>query len=277
MARRAFSWHRIAVMNETSAEEQGIWAALLAAREHGAPLPECAGAVGAAARTLVEIFRPLILPRRGQRFITAHLGQSLDGRIATAAGASQWITGAADLLHTHRLRAFADAVVVGAATVRNDNPQLTVRRCAGRHPVRVVLDGERRLGPDYHVFRDRAAPTLLLVAADRASPGERVGDAEILGLPRARGEAALDPLAICDALAGRGLHALFLEGGGLTISRFLQARLIDRLHLAVAPMILGAGRPSLTLPQITRLAESLRPAIRSFALGQDVLYDCAFQ
>jgi len=84
-----------------------------------------------------------LAPPRG--LAVAHIGQSLDGRIATENGESRWITGEADLLHCHRMRAIADAVLVGARTVRADDPQLTVRRCAGDNPLRVVIDPELSL------------------------------------------------------------------------------------------------------------------------------------
>src|SRR5690606_16968152 len=90
----------------------------------------------------------------------AHLGQSLDGQIATSSGDSFYVTGAANLLHLHRMRALCDAVVVGAGTVVADDPRLTVRRAAGAHPVRVVLDARRRIGADRRVFTDDTAETL---------------------------------------------------------------------------------------------------------------------
>src|SRR5438034_1608604 len=83
-------------------------------------------------------------------------------RIATENGESRWITGEADLLHCHRMRALADAVLVGARTVRADDPQLTVRRCAGDNPFRVVIDPELSLTGRHAIFRDRAAPTLIV-------------------------------------------------------------------------------------------------------------------
>jgi riboflavin-specific deaminase-like protein len=174
------------------------------------------------------------------------------------------------------MRALADAVLVGAGTVQQDDPQLTVRRCAGRQPVRVVIDAERRLGAAYRVFQDRAAPSVVLAAADRLRCGEaRLGQAEIVGLPRG-GDGHLDPWAIRRALAARGLRWLFVEGGGVTISRFLFAGALDRLQLALAPVLLGSGRPSLQLPEIADLSRSIRPRIRRAALGQDVLFECIF-
>ena len=92
------------------------------------------------AAALLDLYLPLAAVAHRRSFVLAHLAQSLDGRIATKSGASQWLTGAADLLHTHRLRALADAVIVGAGTVFQDDPRLTVRHCSGEQPVRVVLD-----------------------------------------------------------------------------------------------------------------------------------------
>jgi riboflavin biosynthesis pyrimidine reductase len=89
--------------------------------------------------------------------------QKLAGQLdADQATVSRWLSGTADLLHTHRMRALADAVLVGVNTVLHDDPQLTVRRCAGSNPLRVVIDPERRLDGSQRIFHDSAAPTLLL-------------------------------------------------------------------------------------------------------------------
>jgi diaminohydroxyphosphoribosylaminopyrimidine deaminase / 5-amino-6-(5-phosphoribosylamino)uracil reductase len=224
-----------------------------------------------AARRLLELYLPLC---RGcpERFVVAHLGQSLDGRIAAADGASRWVTGDEDIVHNHRMRALFDAVVVGAGTVAHDDPQLTVRAVPGPHPVRVVLDTQRRLGAEYRVFNDGEAPTLLLCAADLAEPGERQGQAEVLGV--ATSEQSLCPRAVLDCLAERGLPRVFVEGGGVTVSRFLAAGCLHRLQITIAPLILGSGRPSITLPEIEQLSAGLRPVVRRHDLGADVLFDC---
>jgi diaminohydroxyphosphoribosylaminopyrimidine deaminase / 5-amino-6-(5-phosphoribosylamino)uracil reductase len=252
--------------------EARAWHALLDWRHGRAPAGLAAArpaARGAAA--LFALYGPLLETAHGT---VAHLAQSLDGRIACAGGASRWLSGEEDLLHTHRMRALCDAVLVGARTVLHDDPQLTVRRCAGANPVRVVIDPDRRLGPHHRVFRDCAAATLLIVAADRGRSGERFGAAELVALPRAA--AGIDPRAIRAALAARGFHRLFIEGGGITISRFLAARALDRLQLTVAPVLLGSGRPSLTLPEIAEPASGLRPRMRRVALGADLMFECEF-
>lgn len=221
---------------------------------------------------LFRLYLPLCRPSGA--FMVGHLGQSLDGRIATESGASHYVTGPVDIRHNHRMRALFDAIIVGAGTAVHDDPQLTVRECEGDNPVRVVIDTERRLSADLKLFHDDAAPTLLLCAVDKVNGGTRLGNAEILGI--ARDGKILSPLAIKAALAARGLHRLFVEGGGVTVSRFLKAECLDRLQVTVSPLIIGSGRPAIVLPEVESLTEGLRPAVRRFDFGDDVMFECRF-
>ena len=188
-------------------------------------------------------------------------------------GASSYVTGAENILHLHRMRALCDAVVVGARTVADDDPQLTTRLVSGSHAVRVVLDPRCRLPRDRKVFQDRTAPTLLVCDQTRMKQnGATRGAATVITVPCRDGSLALD--AVVAALRDRGLRSLFVEGGGRTVSGFLQAGLLDRLQIAVAPLIIGAGRQGLDLPAAETLAAALRPASRTFTMGHDVLFDC---
>jgi diaminohydroxyphosphoribosylaminopyrimidine deaminase / 5-amino-6-(5-phosphoribosylamino)uracil reductase len=220
-----------------------------------------------AVRPLLELYAPLCT---GRLSTLAHLGQSLDGCIATGTGDSYYVTGPDNVRHLHRLRALSDVIVVGAGTVASDNPQLTVRKVEGPNPVRVVLDPSARLDPRRRVFTDGAAPTLVVHAEGLGAP--QPGNAEILAAPVEAGRLRLDVLL--ERLHARGWLTVFVEGGGTTVSRFLEAGLLDRLHIAIAPLVTGRGRQGLSLPARERLADCLRPAHRVFTMGGDVLFDC---
>ena len=258
---------------EADPDDDAAWDALLLLAQRPPPASRQARTpyadIDIPPASLQDMYLPLL--EAGPTLAVAHLGQSLDGRIATASGASHYVTGEQDILHNHRMRALCDAVLIGAGTVRHDDPQLTVRLCRGGNPMRVIVDTERRLGTGYQVFRDGCAPTLLLTAEDKAA-GPRHGTAEVLGLPR-RGQ-GLCPHAIRGALAARGLARLFVEGGGITVSRFLEAGCLDFLQVTIAPLILGSGRMGISLPQVRSLAEGLRPPVRYFRLGADILVEC---
>lgn len=217
-----------------------------------------------------ELFAPL---RRGtvdELMVVGQIGQSLDGRIATASGHSRYINGPAGLAHLHRLRALVDAVVVGVGTVLADDPQLTVRRVAGPQPARVVIDPKGRMGHRAKVFAADGARRLLITApAKRRAPLDGV---EVIELPLSEGRFA--PPAVLGALASRGLRRVLVEGGAETISRFLAAGCLDRLHVIVAPVILGSGRAGLVLPRIETADQALRIQTRVHRLGTDVLFDC---
>lgn len=225
----------------------------------------------AAGAELLDLYLPMALAGRERPLTVAHLGQSLDGRIATANGASCYVTGPENLTHLHRMRALCDAIVVGAGTVECDDPQLTTRRVEGPSPVRVILDPRRRLGATHGLFHDRAAPTLLVCVEDEAD-APAPGQAEIVSVPAAG--SGLNLRELLRRLRERGLFGLFIEGGGLTVSAFLEQGLLDRLQITVAPLIIGSGRPGLTLPPIRDLRQGLRPRHRRYVMGEDVLFDC---
>ncbi len=224
----------------------------------------------AEAWSLTPVFAPLV--QRGAPLVIAQLGQSLDGRIATRTGASHYINGEAARVHLHRLRAIVDAVVIGVSTLNADDPQLTVRHVAGPNPVRVVLDPTGRARPGSRLFHDAAAPVLHLRVTGAGGTPVIAPGVETLWLPASE-EGGMDPARVLGALAARGLQRVLVEGGAYTVSRFLQAGMLHRLHLLVAPMLIGSGRMGLELAPIDTLDEALRPPCRVFACGEDRLFD----
>ena len=216
------------------------------------------------------IFGPLRAGQVDDLLVVGQIGQSLDGRAATATGHSRYINGAEGLDHLHRLRALMDAVVVGVGTALVDDPLLTVRRVAGPHPARVVIDPNGRLPAAARAFRDDGVRRLVITAEDAGT--QPPAGIERVALPSAQGR--LDPCDILRSLAARGLWRILIEGGPATVARFLEARCLDRLHVVVAPIILGGGRSSLDLTPITRCEEALRPHTVTHVLGNEVLFDC---
>jgi riboflavin-specific deaminase-like protein len=218
-----------------------------------------------------ERFGPL---RRGtvdDLMVVGQIGQSIDGRIATVTGHSKYINGPNGLDHLHQLRALVDAVLVGVRTAITDDPQLTVRRVAGQSPARIVLDPKGRLSPSSRVLADDGIRRIVIVA-EGASP-QIHSEVETIALPAPGGE--IEPAAILAALAARGMRRILIEGGAHTVSRFIAAGCLDRLHVVVAPIIIGAGPSGVTLKPIARADQAMSCSpMRSHLLGEEVLFDC---
>lgn len=240
-----------------------VWQALLALRS---------GAPSAAARAHFDEdpawkLYARIARRANSSFVVAQVGQSLDGRVATPEGDARDISGPDGIAHLHRLRALCDAVVVGVGTVEADDPRLTVRRVSGPCPVRVVIDPNGRMSDGVGLLCD-GGPSPIVIQDEQYPAREHC---ETIRLPRSEG--GFSARSIREALGARGLHNILIEGGALTIRNFLAERQVDRLHIAVAPLIVGSGPCGLDLPPVARLSEALRPPTDRYDLGSDVLFD----
>ena len=222
---------------------------------------------------LLDLYLPVCSATAARPITVGHLGQSLDGFIATVTGDSQFVTGAENILHLHRMRALCDAVVVGAGTVAVDDPQLTTRHVNGRNPLRVIFDPARRLDSRYRVFHDEAAPTLYICGRSMLRAGEHhIGTAEVVGVDDAA--SGREVAQVREILRARGCTRIFVEGGGVTVSAFLEANMLDRLQMAIAPLLIGEGRPAIRLAPHANLRDCRRPKCRVFRMGADVLFDC---
>ncbi len=164
-------------------------------------------------------------------------------------------------------------IIVGAGTVEADNPRLTTRLVAGTNPVRVILDPACRLPPAHVVFSDRQASTLRATIGGSSAAAEARARGEELLEVRANGH-GLDLRDLLHQLHARGYCRVFVEGGGVTVSSFLEAGLLDRLHIAVAPLLIGEGRPTVRLSPRLRLQDCLRLHHRVYRAGLDILFDC---
>src|SRR4051795_5374567 len=202
--------------------------------------------------------------------VVGQIGQSIDGRIATVTGHSKYINGPAGLDHLHRLRALVEAVLVGIGTAVADDPLLTVRRCVGPSPARIVLDPKGRIPPKSKVLADDGIRRIVITA--QGVRPQLADGVEIVEVPAPEGEVA--PSSILEALRARGFHRILIEGGAHTVSRFIAAGCLDRLHVVVAPIIIGAGPSGVTLKPIDRADQALKAPMRAHLLGAEVLCDC---
>lgn len=240
-----------------------------------------AGGIDRDSESVFRLYLPVLLgarmARREQRaFTTAHIAQTLDGRIACLNGHSQWISNQANLHHAHRLRALHDAVLVGGKTVENDNPQLTVRHVEGIDPTRVVLSARAAFvgtALDLHVLTGPGST--LICSTERADQlaGATDRPLQLVGLD-GPGDGPIPPADVLAALHHRGLTSVFLEGGASTVSHFLEAGAIDLLHVHVAPMILGSGISSFSLPEARSIQDGRKLSMEHFSLDGELLLQC---
>ena len=205
-------------------------------------------------------------------WVTLKAAVTLDGRLAARGGDARWVSGELSRLEAHRMRDVSDAILVGANTVRLDDPALTTRLPGGRghDPKRVILDGRLTIAPDA-----RALPGAIVVCtrdadAARQKRLEKRG-AEVVRLPGRHGN--VDLRALLDELGRRGILTLLVEGGGQVHGEFMAAGLADEVALFVAPKLIGAGGvPLLGVDGPTKMADAWRlGAVSTRRLGDDIL------
>ncbi|MEU7103600.1 bifunctional diaminohydroxyphosphoribosylaminopyrimidine deaminase/5-amino-6-(5-phosphoribosylamino)uracil reductase RibD [Streptomyces sp. NPDC046215] len=210
---------------------------------------------------------------RRRPFVLWKYAATLDGRSAAADGTSRWISSAESRADVHRLRAEADAVVVGSGTLRSDDPHLAVRgpvlqRGDVTQPLRVVVDTHATVTPGARVL-DAAAPTLIVVGEDadtRHLPG-----ADIARLPADKPGGGIGVHALLAELHGRGVRSVLLEGGAALAGSFVAAGAVDRVVAYLAPALLGAGPSALGDSGIGTIARALRLDVTDVArLGPDL-------
>lgn len=215
-----------------------------------------------------SLYAPIAEGNGDAPFVVAQLGQSLDGRIATPTGCSHYINCPEAIRHLHRLRALVDAVVVGIGTAVSDDPQLTVRHVPGRSPARVVIDPAGRIPPDARLLAADGCAIFAIQCGNQACPPS------VIQIPLEAEDGHIEPRAILAALVERGYRRLLIEGGAHTVSAFLAAGAVDRLHLCIAPLIIGSGAHGIGLPPIDKLDSAVRPTTAVHRIGDDTLFDC---
>lgn len=198
---------------------------------------------------LIEQYR--VQRTENRAFLSLKWAQTADGHIATKTGNSQWISGERALRFAHRLRAEHGAVAVGANTAIVDNPRLTVRKYRSRHhPARVILAGDRELPASLNVL----AGDVRTIVVRSSSDGERLPEhVEVVQISRDEDFWPIFLRKIFDM----GIGSVLLEGGGEAITTAIRARIADKIHIAVAPRLIGGGKPAIGDLGINSLAESI--------------------
>ncbi|MDR2400279.1 MAG: bifunctional diaminohydroxyphosphoribosylaminopyrimidine deaminase/5-amino-6-(5-phosphoribosylamino)uracil reductase RibD [Deferribacteraceae bacterium] len=191
-------------------------------------------------KEIIEDFRKYITTRTP--YVTLKIAQSLDGKIATALGESQWITSEASRIDVHSLRNEMDAVLTGIKTVLADNPHLTPRPAVKSPPLRVVLDAFARLPLDSNVADVKEAPTILYTGRNiDAEQIKRLNDLGIETASVSETDGLLNLNEVLDDLGARGIMNLLVEGGAGVFTSFLERNLADRLLIYTAPILLGGS------------------------------------
>ncbi len=217
-----------------------------------------------------EIF--LTFTRRKTPFVELKLAMSLDGRIATKTGDAKWITGEESRIEGHRLRAKHSAIAVGVDTVIRDDPRLNVRHVEGRDPVPIVLDSTGRIPLSSKLLQ---APSKVIIAT--CSMSEQSEQAivntgvQVWRLPAANGRVSIP--ALLAQMAEEQLDSLLIEGGGEIAASFLEVRVVDKVSLFYAPILIG-GRdavPGIGGAGVERVADALRlKRVEVQQLGEDL-------
>jgi riboflavin-specific deaminase-like protein len=199
--------------------------------------------------------------------------QTLDGRIATSTGDARWISGEGERRVSHALRAAADAVMVGVGTVFHDDPQLTVRMVPGASPVRVVIDSTLRTPLTAKVLDDAAATTI--VTTERSDADQRAALRQLgtrVEVVPSNGDGRVSLPAMFACLRAGGVESVLVEGGSQIITALLAEGLVDRVIVAIAPIVIGTGTQAVNGLGVERVMDGIRLANRTLVpVGDDVL------
>ena len=214
----------------------------------------------------LDLYLPIILNDSESPYIIAHLAQTLDGFIATNSGESKYISSEDNLEHIHMLRGISDIILVGSHTVSLDNPRLTTRLVKGPSPMRIILDKSNSLNKKFHVFKNKDNNGYKII-----SDNIKCNADNIFQLPLVKDY--FDLRDVTNLLTKLNKKIVFIEGGGKTVSSFLNNNLLNKLHLCVSPIIIGKGRSSFISEKKIRMNDINDYKINHYKMGNDILLD----
>ncbi|UCE04505.1 MAG: bifunctional diaminohydroxyphosphoribosylaminopyrimidine deaminase/5-amino-6-(5-phosphoribosylamino)uracil reductase RibD [bacterium] len=211
----------------------------------------------------------------GMPYVTLKIAQSLDGRIASMTGNSQWITSHQARVEAHRIRRESDAIIVGIGTVLADNPQLTVRHVKGRNPIRIVLDSHLRIPLGGQLLTDKNVHKTIVATTSKdhtkISQIKKTG-AHVWEIPENEKGNIFIPILL-KKLANARMSAIMVEGGAQVFTSFLKERMVDHIVMALAPKIIGTGIEAIGDLGILNVNNSIGLInVKTRKLGPDLLF-----
>ena len=217
----------------------------------------------------------------GIPFVTLKFAQTIDGRIASVTGHSQWISSPASRTLAHRLRSTHDAILVGVGTVLADDPELTVRHVKGKNPLRIVVDSHLRIPLTAKILQDQEQARTIIATTKHAAPKkiqrlQKEGIKTLLvdELIGADGGHHVDVQKLLQELGRRQIASVLVEGGSAIITSLLQEKLADRLVIIVAPKILGRGIEAVADLGNQTMDEAIKLNFRKvYRRGDDIIID----
>ncbi len=209
--------------------------------------------------------------------ISISYAQSLDGRIATRSGESQWISGESTLRLAHRLRRRNRGILVGVGTVLKDNPKLTCRIPHKTDPVRIVLDSHLSIPTESELVKSAYAYETLIITAEGVQNEKRElltnAGVEVMNA-RLSVDGHVDLNSALQLLAARGIDSILVEGGSRIITSFLKERLVSKIYITMAPIIIGQGVPAVGDLGVRSLREAITPLrIKTKKMGKDLVWE----
>ena len=215
--------------------------------------------------------------KSGIPYVTVKYAQTLDGRIATKTGNSQWISSEALRTYTHRLRAVNDCIMVGVGTVIADDPQLTVRYAKGKNPLRIIVDSKLRIPLRSSVLKDNNTYLTTIATTSKASAKKvavikKLG-AEVLVVKKDKND-AVNLRDLLRELGKRGIASVMVEGGSDIITSLLKANLVDKMIILTAPKIMGKGLEAIGDLGVSKIKDTIKfSSFKTMRKGDDFVFE----
>ena len=215
--------------------------------------------------------------KTGIPYVTVKYAQTLDGRIATKSGDSQWISSEASRRYVHHLRSVNDCIMVGVGTVATDNPKLTVRHVKGRNPLRIIVDSKLRIPIKSYVLTDDNSHLTIIATTSNAPSGKvtavkKLG-VEVLIMNKDRSGMVNLPNLLKE-LGKRKITSVLVEGGSEIVTSLLKANLVDKMIIPIAPKIIGKGLEAIGDLNIKKIKDAIKfSSFKTMKKGDDIIFE----